>query len=545
MRVTRSTSTHLVNACSASVPSTLSLAPLHREMQQELRKLSTQSKSVSGRVHHRRLDYQLKEQLGIERERRTLHLRSGEAECTLPSDVYHDLQSLVQSRRVSDVLGSAVRRQALEISLAENIERHRSRHQPSRRRQAAEHAERPRPQPREQYPVPNRDQSRIVSQLRESPGLRRLGPEQREAVLAEVGGLIQRGIVRRTLGGELRGHLELHLQEMADRSRNGVTREDFVRSLERRRRRPGARIPAPSPRQRYRVPQRDQSQIMRVLRDSPSLARLGREEREAILSDVGGLVQQRLVSNALSGEFRGVLEVHIQQRAERVSQGVGPQELLRSLERRRERGGVREPMPTVHEEGRVGGVSREEYRQLQRDMTEMRSQLTELHQLVRTSFDLQLDIQRSIRQEVSAAMHSALSVRVAALQSAAGQPASIFAAAAQPLPNPGAPQLGLHQQPPPNLGAPQLGLHQQPPPNPGAPQPAPRPPRSASNVASPSPIVSPGHCVICLQAEVDCALYRCGHMCVDMQCALELRAQSLKCPICRAPIVDVIRTYSA
>lgn len=481
-------------------------------MQRELQKLSAQSKAVSGRMHHRRLDYQLRGQLGAGKERRTLRLRSGEAECVLPSDVYTDLQRLVQSGRVSDVLGSAVRRQALEISLAENLERHRSRSQPARRR--ATHGDvRPRPPAREQYPVPSRDQSRIVSQLRESPGLRRLNPEQRDAVLAEVGSLVQRGIVRHTLRGDLRGRLELHIQEISDRLRNGVTREDFLRSLERRRQRPGARLPAHTPRQHYRVPQRDQSQIMRVLRDSPSLARLDRGEREAILSDVGSLVQQRLVSNALSGEFRGVLEVHIQERADRVSQGVGPQELLHSLERRRERGGAREPVPTLHEGSPVGGVSREDHRELQRQMTAMRSQLTELHQLVRTSFDLQLDIQRSIRQEVSAALHSALNVRLSALQHA--QPPSIWAAAAQP------------------------------PPNPAAPQPAPHPPCTPPTTARPSPIVSPGHCVICLQAEVDCVLYRCGHMCVDMQCALELRAQSLRCPICRAPIADVVRTYSA
>ena len=496
-------------------PSPSPLPSLPREAQQELQKLSAQSKFVSGRVHHKMLDYKLRGQLGAGKEHRTLQLRSGRAECVLPSDVFADLESLVQSARVSDVLGSSVRRQALEISLAENLERHRSRSQPARRRGAHGHT-RPRPPRREQYPVPSRDQSRIVSQLRESPGLRRLNPEQRDAVLAEVGSLVQRGIVRRTLGGDLRGHLELHIQEISDRLRNGVTREDFVRSLERRRQRPGARLPAPSPRQRYRVPQRDQSQIMRVLRDSPSLARLDRDEREAILSDVGNLVQRRLVTNALSGEFRGVLEVHIQERADHVSQGVGPQELLRSLERRRERGGAREPIPTVHEEGPVGGVSRDDYRELQREMTAMRSQLAELHQLVRTSFDLQLEIQRSIHQEVSAALHSALNVRLATLQSE--QPTSIWAAAAQPPPNPVAPV---------------------------APQPAPAPPHSLSTTARPSPIVSPGHCVICLQAEVDCVLYRCGHMCVDMQCALELRAQSLRCPICRAPIADVIRTYSA
>lgn len=41
---------------------------------------------------------------------------------------------------------------------------------------------------------------------------------------------------------------------------------------------------------------------------------------------------------------------------------------------------------------------------MHREMQEMKSQLAELKQMMRVSFDLQMDIQRSIRQEVAAAL---------------------------------------------------------------------------------------------------------------------------------------------
>ncbi|GFS44770.1 hypothetical protein Acr_00g0091890 [Actinidia rufa] len=51
-------------------------------------------------------------------------------------------------------------------------------------------------------------------------------------------------------------------------------------------------------------------------------------------------------------------------------------------------------------------------------------------------------------------------------------------------------------------------------------------------------------CSICYEMQVDSLLYRCGHMCTCFNCAHELQWSSGKCPICRAPIVDVVRAYA-
>ena len=59
------------------------------------------------------------------------------------------------------------------------------------------------------------------------------------------------------------------------------------------------------------------------------------------------------------------------------------------------------------------------------------------------------------------------------------------------------------------------------------------------------PVINSGNCVICSEASIDSVVYHCGHMCVCIACGLELKAQGLKCPICRAPITDVIRAYAS
>ena len=56
-----------------------------------------------------------------------------------------------------------------------------------------------------------------------------------------------------------------------------------------------------------------------------------------------------------------------------------------------------------------------------------------------------------------------------------------------------------------------------------------------------------GHCTVCLTAVADTVLYRCGHLCVCYTCGLQLQQTRnytfVKCPVCRAPVEDILRVY--
>jgi hypothetical protein len=70
---------------------------------------------------------------------------------------------------------------------------------------------------------------------------------------------------------------------------------------------------------------------------------------------------------------------------------------------------------------------------------------------------------------------------------------------------------------------------------------------SSTTTASAREPMNAGHCTVCLTAIADTVLYRCGHLCVCYMCGLNLRQSTsstgMKCPICRAPVDDILRVY--
>ena len=148
-----------------------------------------------------------------------------------PEEVLQEVRGLLEQQRVTEFLQNEIERQHLEQLLMETIERRQNEQQRrSQRRQVrfannesvaaasgstfsrnsvSSHDHEGRQQ---HYRMPCRDQAQIISQLRASPALNRMDPEQRDEVISEISNLVQRKLVTTTLSGELRGVLELHIQ---------------------------------------------------------------------------------------------------------------------------------------------------------------------------------------------------------------------------------------------------------------------------------------------------------------------------------------------
>lgn len=81
---------------------------------------------------------------------------------------------------------------------------------------------------------------------------------------------------------------------------------------------------------------------------------------------------------------------------------------------------------------------------------------------------------------------------------------------------------------------------------------------SSVNCVNPQPSVSTmmlpqpstavfGECTICYEQQIDSVLYMCGHMCMCYRCAVQQwkGKGGGQCPMCRAPIRDVIKTFKS
>ncbi|GJQ14675.1 hypothetical protein GpartN1_g7031.t1 [Galdieria partita] len=191
------------------------------------------------------------------------------------------------------------------------------------------------------------------------------------------------------------------------------------------------------------------------------------------------VIEQQTVSNALSSSFRHQLELALLH-----SQSIQSSSTLRPSISHDSHSLGRHQVPTSWED--LSDIQRSideielseaSYKHSLLDqMSKLQSDIQWIKCTLQASFDLQLEMQREVRQEISAVFNGCKSETI---------------------------ETSFHSQ-----------------------------------------SISKGTCIVCAQNVIDSLLYSCGHMCTCCYCGRQLIATGQTCPICRAPVKDVVRAYT-
>ncbi|KAL6537978.1 hypothetical protein OROHE_012265 [Orobanche hederae] len=128
------------------------------------------------------------------------------------------------------------------------------------------------------------------------------------------------------------------------------------------------------------------------------------------------------------------------------------------------------------------GMEWEVVNELRVDMAKIQQRLTNMQSMLEQCLDMQIELQRSVRQEISAALNRSFLTRDESKE-------SVFHGESQ------------------------------------------------------WDYVRRGICCVCRDSKIDSLLYRCGHMCTCSKCAERLVQGPGKCPMCQAPVIESVRAY--
>uniref|UniRef100_A0A0D9Z0D1 RING-type domain-containing protein n=1 Tax=Oryza glumipatula TaxID=40148 RepID=A0A0D9Z0D1_9ORYZ len=226
---------------------------------------------------------------------------------------------------------------------------------------------------------------------------------------------------------------------------------------------------------------------------------LSRRSVSNLLSNGFGESLERLIRSYVQRRGRGPLNWNLDAAIPAVNSPNENQEQERNAETRQFQAPVNRPalvipppplpprQPLWHRELRHNNWSTrhrewDAINDLKADMGRLQQGMSSIQRMLEACMDMQLELQRSVRQEVSAALN-----RFAGPE---GYPTDL------------------------------------------------------SDDGSKWDQVRKGTCCVCCDAQIDSLLYRCGHMCTCSKCANELIRSGGKCPLCRAPIAEVVRAYS-